>query len=134
MKKIKILKGIGIQDSLLNKLDDRTINMLSTYVKSSALDAENLLRLVVAVISLELQGKAGAIYLFTEGIATLSQLKNFSIQAIDDISMEYETNHDITLAKKHAKQVMLQQQEDNMMNRNDYVELHSNKRHQDDYY
>jgi hypothetical protein len=125
MQNITLLTELGVQEALINKLDASNIERLCAYVKLATVDHATLLKLLVSVISVEMQGKPGAIFLFTEGVATLSQLKNLNPAAVKEVVEDYETNQDFILAVRHTKHRLLQQQEENMLNRNDYMEIRS---------
>ncbi len=112
VKNLQILSRLGVEESLLAKLDDKRISMLTEYVKDSLLEQELLLNTIIEVITFEIAyHKEGSIYLFTDKICSLKQLKILTAENIEDIAYEYQTYHSYIKAKKHVKRIIIAKQE-----------------------
>lgn len=107
----KILIDIGVKDTLLAKLDSKVITLLAGYAERSPLPQGEILKMVVSLASLELQGKTGAALLGTEGVATLQQLKNIELKDLAEIAIEYELYQDAHLSAKSIKRSLIMHQQ-----------------------
>lgn len=107
----KYLQELGLKELLLDKLNKLQLDHLASYAMDHA-EQSNLTQNLIQLAAMESRGKTGAIELAEKGIASVSQLKNLSIEDIKLVSEIYELSRDEDLARKEVMQmIVLAQQE-----------------------
>ncbi len=95
MDKIKYLADIGLNTLLLDNLTEQQLQELTEYALDHHASA-TLCQDLVRIASLELKGKAGAIFLIKNDLATIAQAKNLEAEQIKAI-IEFVEESDTTL-------------------------------------
>jgi hypothetical protein len=104
------LEKMGMKPALLDKLSDKKINMLVEYAMDIESHPEKL-KVLIQLASMEFRGKEGAIQLAKDGLATVPQLKDLTIEQIEEVKANYEYYEDVTLVKKMVHDCIVNNQQ-----------------------
>lgn len=124
MKKIildtSLLIEVGIKQALLNQLDSTVIKQLISYTMDN-FKAPTLLQNLSDLISLELKGKKGAVYLALLHLASLRQLKSLTASEILEIIDDYKSHKDSQATSKNIKSILVSHQQNKLYDKTEGV-------------
>ncbi len=101
----------GLKEALVAKLNNQQIKEILAF-SMDHINASNLSQMLIQLASMEINGKHGAAYLASEGIAGTIQLKNLSAEQIDEVIGDYKMHQDMALAIKSVKEKIIEGQQD----------------------
>ncbi|KIE05469.1 hypothetical protein NF27_DP00130 [Candidatus Jidaibacter acanthamoeba] len=101
----------GLKEALIIKLKDEQIKDIIAFSMDN-IKASNLVQMLIQLASMEVNGKYGAAFLASEGVASTMQLKNLSAEQIDEVVWDYKTHQDKALAIKAVKERIIEGQQD----------------------
>jgi len=101
---------LGLKEVLLNKLKNNQLQELVSFFMNHS-KASNLQQMLIQLASMEVNGKEGAIFLASHGIASTVQLKNLSIPQVELIVGDYKFNQNEALAIKMVKSLIIENQQ-----------------------
>lgn len=114
----EILEKSGINEVLLLKLNDDQKKMLAIILMDNH-NASNKLKTALLVVSLEVQGKVGSIYLLAHHIATVQQLKNLTKFEIRKLVEEHDATQDDTQVSELMKEMLVNAQQKKIYSRSE---------------
>jgi DNA repair protein RadC len=109
------LLNLGLKEALLEKLDAELLSLMVSYAMDHASNA-NIAQNLISLASMEIRYKKGAIFLASNGIATVQQLKNISAEEIIKICELYKYSNDLDLASKAVLRALILEQQERLYN------------------
>ncbi|MCE2992813.1 MAG: hypothetical protein ACK5WS_00290 [Alphaproteobacteria bacterium] len=109
----EILLKYGLKDILIDRLDKTKQDMLASFAMEHSKD-RNLSNMLISLISMESQGKIGAIYLASNMLATVMQLKSLEKSQVNSLTHDHEFHQDARLTIKNLKEMLIASQQEKL--------------------
>lgn len=109
----EILIKYGLKEILIDRLDKTKQEMLASFAMEHSKES-NLSNMLISLVSMESQGKVGAIYLASNMLATLMQLKSLAKSQVKVLADDYEFHQDARLTIKNLKEMLIASQQEKL--------------------